>query len=76
MHPLLMFGLGTLELVLILFVCFLLLVPAIFWLIALIDILQSKFNDNDKLIWFIVVFFLPVVGTILYYVLGKKQKVS
>jgi len=44
------------------------------WIIALVDILKSEFKGNDKIIWLIVVIVLPVVGAILYFLIGKKQK--
>ena len=43
-------------------------------LIALIDLLRSRFANNDKLIWIIVVLFLPCIGSILYFTIGRKQK--
>lgn len=45
-------------------------------LIALIDILRNTFRENDKLIWVLVVLFLPFVGALLYYFIGTKQKKS
>lgn len=51
------------------------LLPSVFWIIALIDILKSDFRDtNDKIIWALVVIFLPVIGSILYFLIGKSQK--
>ncbi len=48
----------------------------IFWIWALIDILKSNFNDSiNKLIWFLVVFFLYAFGALLYYFIGRNQKV-
>ncbi len=48
----------------------------IFWVWALIDILKSDFEDNIiKLIWLLVVFFLSILGAILYYFIGQKQKI-
>ena len=44
-------------------------------LIALIDLLRSHFVNHDKLVWTIVVLFVPVIGPILYFKLGRKQKV-
>jgi len=53
------------------------LLPSIFWIIALIDILKSDFRDtNDKIIWALVVIFLPVIGSILYFLIGKSQKIQ
>ena len=45
-------------------------------LIALIDILKSKFNGNDKVIWILVVLFFNLIGTILYFTIGRKQKIK
>jgi hypothetical protein len=42
----------------------------LFQLWALIDILKSDF------IWILLVCFFPVIGTILYFAIGKNQKVS
>lgn len=44
-------------------------------LIALIDILKSKFNQNDKLVWIVVVLFFNLIGAIMYFTIGRKQKV-
>ena len=62
-------ALGFTELFLILAI---LLLP----LFALIDILKNDFEGNDKLIWVIVVVFLFVVGSILYFTIGQKQKIT
>jgi len=61
-----MFALGTLM--------FLLCVGL--WILALADIVKSDFRDqNAKLIWCLVVILLPVIGTILYYLIGRDQKI-
>ena len=53
------------------------LLPSIFWIIALIDILKSDFRDtNGKIILALVVIFLPVIGSILYFLIGKSQKIQ
>lgn len=44
--------------------------------IALIDILRSNFEGNNKLIWVIVVVFSNVLGFILYFLMGKNQKLN
>lgn len=44
--------------------------------VALIDVLKSKFHGNDKLVWVLVLLFLNVVGAILYVAIGRKQKVK
>ncbi len=45
-------------------------------IITLIDILKSKFNGNDKIVWVLVVLFFNLIGTILYFVIGRKQKIK
>lgn len=45
-------------------------------LIALIDILKSEFEGNDKIVWLLVVIFLNFLGALLYYFIGRKQKLK
>ncbi|MBN2480414.1 MAG: PLDc_N domain-containing protein [Bacteroidales bacterium] len=45
-------------------------------LLALIDILTSEFKQNDKLIWVLVVIFLNAIGSILYFLIGRKNKIG
>ena len=44
------------------------------WIWALIDILKNDFSGPNKLIWFLLVIFLPLIGVICYYFIGMKQK--
>ena len=45
-------------------------------LIALIDILRTDFKGpNDKIIWVLVVIFFNILGSILYFAIGRKQRV-
>ncbi len=54
----------------------------IFSTFSLIDILKNKFENNEKLIWVIVViasnFLFPfsIIANILYYEIGRKQKIQ
>lgn len=45
-------------------------------IIALIDILKSKFNGNDKIVWVLVVLFSNLIGAILYFTIGRNQRVK
>ena len=45
-------------------------------IIALIDILKSEFKNNDKHIWVITVIFLSVIGAILYFSIGRNQRIQ
>ena len=62
---------GPYQWIIILIAVFLWIIPTF---IALIDILKSKFNGNDKIVWVIVVLFLNLFGAILYFIIGRKQK--
>ena len=46
-------------------------------LIALINIVKSEFKgSNDKLIWVLVVLLLPILGSLIYFIIGSSQKVD
>ena len=48
----------------------------LFPLIALISCLKSDWNDSTlKLVWVIVIIIVPIVGAILYFTIGQKQRV-
>lgn len=55
-----------------------LIVPIVFIvpIIALIDILKSEFEGNNKLIWVLVILFLWIIGAVLYYFIGRDQKIK
>jgi Phospholipase_D-nuclease N-terminal len=40
--------------------------------VVVIDILKSNKDMEKKLLWIIAVIFLPLLGPILYYVIGRK----
>ena len=40
--------------------------------IALVEIVNSGRSTGDKLLWSLVIVFLPFVGLIAYYMFGKK----
>lgn len=46
----------------------------VFWLWMLIDLLQSK--NRDKLVWALLMIFLTVIGSVLYFFLVylKRRK--
>ncbi len=59
--------------IVLLFVVLVILLP----LLALIDIVRNDFKDsNQKLVWVVVVLCFNLIGSILYFVIGTKQKVN
>jgi hypothetical protein len=58
-------------LIVLLYALLILMLPVI----ALIDILRSDFNGDDKIICVLIVLFLPILGSILYFIFGTSRKI-
>jgi hypothetical protein len=49
--------------------------PSIIWLYALADATINTFNTfGVKIIWILTICFFPVVGALLYYLIGRSQR--
>jgi len=59
----------------IFFFLFVLFLGLILPLLALIDIVKSDFEGNNKLIWALIVVFVNFIGAILYFAIGRNQKI-
>ncbi len=66
-----MFGLGGEEF----FLIFMILSVPLLIIWALIDILKNEFIGNNKIVWILVVIFLPLLGSLLYLGIGRSQKI-
>ena len=66
-------AIGTWQLSTILIVAFLLL---LFPLMALISVLKNDFKGNDKIIWVLLIIFLPFLGALLYFLVGRGRKLK
>lgn len=64
-------ALGTFQILLIVLGSLLVL---LFPLLALISVLKNDFSGNDKVIWVLVIIFLPFFGSILYFAVGRNRK--
>ena len=42
-------------------------------IIALVHIFQSTMTTGNKLLWVLLVVLLPVIGMVLYFLIGKKS---
>jgi hypothetical protein len=42
-------------------------------IIAIVDAVKSSMDTTKKALWIILIVVLPIVGMILYFVLGKKK---
>jgi len=66
-------AIGPWQILIMLFVLGLMVLP---FIIALIDILKSEFSGNNKTVWILVVLFGNFIGAILYFTIGRKQKIT
>ncbi|PQJ79628.1 PLD nuclease N-terminal domain-containing protein [Polaribacter porphyrae] len=52
----------------------LLLLALVLFIYALYDVLKNKFINNNKIIWTLVVLFVPFLGSLFYVIIGRKHK--
>ena len=64
---------GPWQIILILITVFLGIIPTI---VALIDIVRNEFSGNNKIVWLLVVLLGNFLGALLYFIIGRKQKLS
>lgn len=43
----------------------------VLWIWALIDIIGSPMSVGAKILWLLVIFFLPLIGSIIYLLIGR-----
>ena len=41
-------------------------------IIAIVDVLKSAMDTGKKALWIILILVLPVIGMVLYFLIGKK----
>jgi hypothetical protein len=47
---------------------------SVFWLWMLIHAISNKnLTDGEKVVWVLVIIFLPFLGSVLYYFIGKPK---
>ncbi len=42
-------------------------------IIAIIDCVKSSLDTGKKVLWIVLIIILPLIGLILYYLVGKKK---
>lgn len=65
-----LFGAGILLTLFIIF--FIILFP----ILALISVLMNDFRGNDKIMWVLIIIFLPFLGSLLYFLIGRDKRIS
>lgn len=43
----------------------------VLWIVAIIDCVRS--NNPNKVVWILVIIFLPFLGSLLYFLVGKTR---
>ena len=42
-------------------------------IIAILDVLKTIKDTGKKVLWIVLILILPVIGLVLYYLVGKKK---
>ena len=63
---------GPIQIFLFLMIMF---ITGVLPILALLDILRSEFVGNNKIMWVLIVIFMNIIGSILYFLIGKNQKI-
>ncbi len=71
-NSLISLAIGPWQLILIFIVLISLFMP----IAALISILKNDFKNNDKIVWVLVALFLPVFGSLLYFIIGRPKRLK
>jgi hypothetical protein len=48
----------------------------VLWIVALVNCLKNNFDTNLKILWVLVIIFIPFLGSILYLTIGKNQRIK
>jgi hypothetical protein len=65
-----LFGAGILLTLFI--ILFVILLP----LLTLISVLINDFRGNDKVMWVLIIIFLPFLGSLLYFLIGRDKRIK
>lgn len=49
------------------------LISIVFWVYALPNLLKSSLEKDDKIIWLMVIIFIPIIGSLYYVFIGKRE---
>ena len=70
MNFLFLFGGGLLITLMV--IIFIFLIP----IMALISVLMNDFPGNEKIIWVLIIIFLPFLGSLLYFLIGRDKRLT
>ena len=67
-----LFLFGGSIIITLLVILFIFLLP----ILALISVLMNDFPGNEKVIWVLIIIFLPFLGSVLYFLIGRGNRIS
>jgi hypothetical protein len=50
------------------------LAATVFWVWMMVDVLTSSLSANEKILWFLVIFFLPLIGSLIYFFVRRQGR--
>ena len=53
-------------------ILFIFLIP----LLALLSVLMNDFQGNEKIMWVLIIIFLPFLGSLLYFLIGRDKRIN
>ena len=57
--------------------CFFVLIPLLLIIFSIRDLIKAEFKSkNEKLIWILIILFAPVLGALLYLLIGKTRNIK
>jgi len=66
-------GLAIFVILIILLIVGLIVFSIVFWIMMLVDCVKKKFkNENDKIVWVLVIIFAGIIGALIYYFVVKR----
>lgn len=57
-------------------ILFVLVILLLLPVLACREVLNNEYEGDNKIIWFFVILFLPVFGSIFYFFRGRKDKIK
>ena len=45
----------------------------VFWLWMLVDCMAGNRPTTDKVLWFVLILFFPVLGSLIYFLVGRSS---
>ncbi len=49
----------------------------VLWIWGIVDVVNSNFKeDSTKLLWIIIILIAPLIGILLYLIIGRKQRLA